>query len=67
MGNIFIVFVVVFVLVSVFLMIFSKGRHMPIFPWDIYIKRGNYTLHFPLGSSLIISVILTILLNQLKK
>lgn len=30
---------------------------------DIYIKRGNYSFYFPLATSIIISIILTILFN----
>lgn len=30
---------------------------------DIYIKKGNFSLYFPLATSIIISIILTILLN----
>ncbi len=40
---------------------FSLGR----LPGDIYIRRGNFTFYFPLMSGIIISIILTILLNLL--
>lgn len=30
---------------------------------DIYIKRGNYSFYFPLATSIIISIILTVLFN----
>lgn len=32
-------------------------------PGDIRIERGNGSFYFPLGSSIVISIILTILLN----
>lgn len=32
-------------------------------PGDIYIKRDRFTIYFPLASSILISVILTLLLN----
>lgn len=32
-------------------------------PGDIYVKKGNFTFYFPLVSSIIISLVLTILLN----
>lgn len=41
--------------------LFSIGR----LPGDIYIQRGNFTLYFPLVSSLLLSLILTVLLNLL--
>jgi hypothetical protein len=34
-------------------------------PFDIYIKKDNFQLFFPIGTSLLISLILTILLNIL--
>ncbi|WP_042682166.1 DUF2905 domain-containing protein [Anaerosalibacter massiliensis] len=36
-------------------------------PGDIFIKRGNFTFFFPIVSSLIISLILTIILNLFKR
>ncbi len=32
-------------------------------PGDIYIKKGNFTFYFPLATSIILSILLTILLN----
>lgn len=32
-------------------------------PGDIFIKKDNFTLYFPLVSTLLISVILTVILN----
>ena len=36
-------------------------------PGDIYIKRKNFTFYFPLVTSLLISVILTLLLSLFRK
>ncbi|MBZ4654349.1 MAG: hypothetical protein JG781_1690 [Peptococcaceae bacterium] len=32
-------------------------------PGDIYYNKGNFTFYFPLATSLLISLILTVLLN----
>jgi Protein of unknown function (DUF2905) len=32
-------------------------------PGDIHIENGNFTFYFPLASSILISVVLTIILN----
>ncbi len=32
-------------------------------PGDIVVKKKNFTLYFPLGTSILISIVLTILLN----
>ncbi|AVX31963.1 MULTISPECIES: DUF2905 domain-containing protein [unclassified Carboxydocella] len=34
-------------------------------PGDIYIQKGNFTFYFPLATSIVISIILTLLLNLL--
>lgn len=36
-------------------------------PGDIFIQRGNFTFFFPIVSTLIISLILTLLLNIFRK
>lgn len=41
--------------------IFPFGR----LPGDIYFQKGNFTFYFPLLSSLLLSIILTIVLNLL--
>ena len=36
-------------------------------PGDIYIKRGNFTFYFPLMTSIVISVVLSIIFALLKR
>ena len=36
-------------------------------PGDIYIERGNFRFYFPLATSIIISIVLTILLALLRR
>ncbi len=36
-------------------------------PGDIYVKKGNFTFFFPIVTCLIISLILTLISNILKK
>lgn len=43
--------------------IFGLGR----LPGDIFIQRGNFTFYFPLATSIIISIILTFLLNLFRR
>ncbi len=31
------------------------------FPGDIYLRRGNFSFYFPLATSLIVSILLTVL------
>jgi hypothetical protein len=34
-------------------------------PGDFRIERGNFTLHFPLATSILLSILLTVVLNIL--
>ena len=46
------------------LMIF--GQHIPFFgklPGDIFIKKDNFSFYFPIVTFLIISIILTVIIN----
>lgn len=36
-------------------------------PGDIYVRRGNFTLYFPLTTAIVISVILSLLLALLRR
>jgi hypothetical protein len=51
------------ILVGVFFVISSKIPFLSHLPGNIMIKRKNFSFYFPLGLSLIISIILTLALN----
>lgn len=36
-------------------------------PGDIYMRRGNFTLYFPITTSILLSVIATIVLSLLRR
>ncbi len=38
-------------------------KSIPRFPLDIVIERENFKFYFPLGSSILLSIILTLILN----
>lgn len=40
---------------------------VPRLPGDIVIRRGNWTFYFPIATSLLLSVILTLLLHLLRR
>jgi len=60
-GRIFLVFGVLFVLIGGALMLFGRFH----LPGDITFKSGNVTLYIPIATSIILSVILTVVLNLL--
>lgn len=49
------------------LLIMGMGKLFPFgrLPGDIYVQKGNFTFYFPLLSSILLSLILTIILNLL--
>ncbi len=57
--------VILFVIGIVFLFM----DKLPFFklPGDIYIKKDNFVFYFPLATSIIISILLTIILNIIGK
>lgn len=61
-----------FILLGVFLITFGaillgagKFPFLGRMPGDIFWQKGNFTLYFPLATSILLSLILTILLNLL--
>lgn len=63
-GKIFVYIGIIFLIVGLVLIAFSKfGSDFPIgkLPGDIYIKRDNFVFYFPLGTSLLLSLLLSLL------
>lgn len=67
LGKILVGFGIVMVLVGGILLV--AGNLSGKVPWlgrlpgDIYIERGNWSFYFPLATSILISIILTLLLS----
>jgi uncharacterized membrane protein YidH (DUF202 family) len=61
-GRILLLLAVVIAVVGVLLILAGRGV-LPRLPGDIAIERGNTTFYFPLGTSILLSVILTVVLN----
>ncbi len=64
------VLILVGLLLVVLGVIFSLGAKIPWLgqlPGDIIFRRGNLTVYFPLATSLLISVMLTLVLYLLKR
>jgi hypothetical protein len=55
-------------LLGVFFVVFSKlNIAFPRLPGDIVIKRENYSFYFPLATCILISVVLSIILNIISR
>lgn len=61
-GKILVFLGIVFVICGILFLIADK-IHFPRLPFDIYIKKNNLHIFIPIGTSLLLSFILTILLN----
>jgi hypothetical protein len=51
---------VVIALVGVLLMLAGRVPWIGRLPGDIHVQRGNWTFYFPLATSIVISVVLTL-------
>lgn len=57
--------IVIGVVIAVIGLIFSLGPKIPYLgklPGDIYLKKDNFVFYFPLATSIIISVVISIIL-----
>ena len=45
------------------LLLFNKVAGIGRLPGDFYFNKGNFTFYFPLATSIILSILLTIILN----
>jgi len=62
LGRLLIVFGILIVIVGVVLTVAGRVPWLGRLPGDIHIQRGNWTFYFPLATSLLVSVGLSLLL-----
>jgi len=65
MGNFLIGLGFLIILFGLILNLISKFN-FPVLPGDILIQKENFTFYFPVVTSILISILLTIILNLLK-
>ena len=63
LGRLLIVFGLVIVLVGVVLLVADRIPGVGRVPGDLVFRRGPVTFYFPVATSIVLSVLLTILLN----
>jgi DUF2905 family protein len=61
-AKILIVFGLLIVLAGVVLLLVGRVPWLGRLPGDIHYQRGNFTFYFPLATSLLLSVVLTLIL-----
>ncbi len=67
MGKVLLVFGGLMVLIGLILIVAPKIPWLGRLPGDIVIKKDNFTLYFPLATSIILSIILTLLFSIFRK
>jgi hypothetical protein len=60
-GKLLIVFGLLIALVGVVLVLIGRVPWLGRLPGDILVQRGNWTFYFPLATSLLLSLVLTLL------
>ena len=60
-GKLLIIFGLLIAVVGVVLVLIGRVPWVGRLPGDILIQRGNWTFYFPLATSLVLSVVLTLL------
>ena len=61
LGKLLIVFGVVVALVGVVLVTMGRVPWLGRLPGDIHVERGNWSFHFPIVTSLLLSLVLTLI------
>jgi hypothetical protein len=61
-GRMLIVLGVVIALLGVIILFAGRVPGLGRLPGDLHVERGNWTFYFPLGTSIVLSVLLTLVL-----
>jgi uncharacterized protein HemY len=63
LGKLLLLFALILAVTGGLLYLFGKSFNLGRLPGDIVYKKDNFSLYFPITTAIILSVILTILLN----
>lgn len=67
LGKIIILFGIIFVIVGVVILFSPKIPFIGKLPGDILIKKDGITFYFPLATSIVVSILITIIINLFTK
>ena len=67
MGRLLLFLGIFLVIVGILLMFLPKLPFIGRLPGDFVIKKGNFTFYFPVATSIILSIILTILFSIFRR
>jgi len=60
-GKLLIVFGVLIAVIGVVIVLAGRLPWIGRLPGDIYVRRGNFTFYFPLATSILVSIVLTLI------
>ena len=66
-GKILLILGILFVVIGLFLMLGPKIPLLGKLPGDFMVRRGNFTLYFPLATSILLSIVLTLIFLIFRK
>jgi len=67
LGRVLILLGIVIILIGLGLLFAHKIPYIGRLPGDIYVKKDNFTFYFPLGTCILISVLLSIIFWLFRK
>ena len=66
-GKMLLILGILFVVIGLFLMFGPKIPLLGKLPGDFIIRRGNFTFYFPLATSILLSIVLTLIFFIFRK
>ncbi len=66
-GRLLLILGVVIAVIGLIMMLAPKIPFLGRLPGDIVIRKGNFTFYFPLATSIILSIVLTIIFSIFRK
>lgn len=67
LGKMLLILGILFVVIGLFLMLGPKIPFLGRLPGDFMVRRGNFTLYFPLATSILLSIVLTLIFFIFRK
>ena len=66
-GKLLLILGILFVVIGLILMLGPKIPLLGKLPGDFIVRRGNFTLYFPLATSILLSIVLTLIFFIFRK
>lgn len=67
LGKVLIIIGVIFIVAGVVMVYFQKIPFFGKLPGDIFVKKGNSSFYFPIATSILISIVLTLIFYLISK